>query len=220
MIKKIMLLASLLLIPVILSSAGLDEVQNEAKRYLKDNPDDGKAIFNLGFVLYKNKKYAEASKKFKDSYAVAKKDSLKSANCYNLGNSFFMQKKIKESLKWYKRGLIYNQHDADLRYNYTVVKMISEAKKKNKDDSKKQKQNNKDKQDKKKGDKKKQKQNNKDQQKQNKGDKKKDSKESLKKGEMSKEDAKRILKALKEAEKKAFKVRKGLIRGAKNEKDW
>jgi len=220
MTRKIIFITFLFLMPVVLSAFALDDIKKDAIKCLKEDPNNDKALFNLGFVFYKNKKYKEAVKKFQDSYAVTKSDFVKSANCYNLGNAFFMQKKIKESLKWYRRGLIYNQGDVDLRYNYTVVKMLSEAKKQNKKGKNNKNQKGNGKKNKQNKDKQKQGQKNKDKQKQNNGEKKKEQNQSVKKGKMSKEDAKRILKALKEAEKKSFKVRKGLIRGVKNGKDW
>lgn len=179
------------------------DLLRKSQDYLKDNPSDFTAAFNVGYANYKMRKYQEGLKYFLRALTFAGKNKTKAAAQYNIGNSYFMLKKLKQALLRYKKGLIYNPHDEDIRYNYTVTKMIL-------DNSKNQKKKNKKQNDKNKKNKQKNKQKNDKQKKKNK----------KKTGKMNKEDAMRILNALKNREKKSLPKKVYRIRGPKKDKDW
>jgi len=190
---------------------------------LKENPDSYPASLNKGYALYKMGKYPEAIQDFKAAYANAMTDPQKAMARYNIGNAFFLQKKLQEALKEYRLGLIFTPEDEDLKYNYTITKMLLESKKKNKNKKKKQgdknsknkkKQKDKNKQKDKKSGKKNQKQG------KNKQKDKQKQQQQKRKGAMSKADAKRLLKALNDKEKKSMNRKQVFIRGPKKEKSW
>lgn len=101
--------------------------------------------------LFDQKKYQEAAEKFSDSYQkaisyyklqnyaqaaelFAQKNDFQSQ--YNLGNSFFMQKKYQEAINSYEKALKLQPKDADAQYNLEIAKKLLQKQEKNKDNNK------------------------------------------------------------------------------------
>ena len=160
------------------------------------------AAFNLGDALYKQNKYDEAGKIFKES-SDATTEKLKRANSfYNLGNSLLNSKKPEESIGAYKNALKLDPGNKQAKYNLAyaqdMLKRQQEQQKQNRDkdkqdkkDQKDQNKNNKDNKDQ-----------NKDQQKQDQQKKQDNQQQQQQQQEISKEDAQRLLDALANDEKK------------------
>lgn len=138
---------------------------------LKARPESVEALYNLGLCHYRQGQFDKAEPFFKKALELAPPGKLKGQAAYNMGNTLFHQKKLKESLEPYKVALRWNELDDDARYNIQVVLDMLKEPPKDKDKDKKDKD--KDKKDKDK-DKKKKDQDKKDKDKKDKGGKDKD----------------------------------------------
>ncbi len=211
----------------------MQKAEAQYRNALDKNIDSFEAGFDLGASLFKQKKFTEAGEQYK---ILATKDLNKEelAKVYhNLGNSYFMDGKLQESIEAYKNSLKKNPSDTATKYNLAVAQKLLNDQKNNKCDNPNQDQNqdkNKDKQDQ---DKQKsqenkdqqnqdeQKQDKQEQEKQDKQDKQKqeeqqkaseekdkkdgEKKDAMKPDEISKENAARILKANEQEEKELQK---------------
>lgn len=159
-------------------------------------PDSQELKSNTASSLYQMKKYKEALEEF--SKIDPKKTTIPRADFYyNLGNSFFRLNQFEKALENYKKSLIDNSEDIDVKKNYELtLKKMEEQKKKDKKDKKKNKDKKKEK-DKQKQQQKEQQQNQKQQQKH-----------------------KNIMQYLNQNEKKQLKKKKRQIGVARKEKDW
>ena len=198
-----------------------------------------KGKFNLGDAMYEQKNMKESAEIYGGVAENTTDSDIKSKSLYNYGNTMLAQKKYKEAMEAFKKSLLLNPNDQDAKYNfeYARKKMIQQQKQqkqqnKDKKDQNKDKKNQKDKNNQKKDQKKDQKNNQqkdqKDQQKKdqqgNKGDQQKKQKQSQRPVQMSKKDAQRMLKALKNDEKKTlYKLQKSKAKASKAKKsdiDW
>jgi len=162
-------------------------------------PDSAELKSNTASALYQMKKYKEALEEF--SKIDPEKTTLSKADFhYNLGNSFFRLNQFEKALENYKKSMIANSEDIDVKKNYELtLKKLQEQKKKDQ-------QNKKPKKDKdKKKDKKKDKQK---QQQQQQQQQKKEQKH------------KNIMQYLNQNEKKQLKKKKRQIGIVRKEKDW
>jgi tetratricopeptide (TPR) repeat protein len=129
------------------------------QKALERNPESFEATFNLGDAFYKQKKYKEAIEKY-SSLTKTEKDKSKLARLYyNIANSEFKQteellknqkldeaiKQIDKSIASYKKSMLNNPKDKEVKYNYSYAKFL---KKQLEQQKKQQDQNNKNKQDK------------------------------------------------------------------------
>jgi len=197
--------------------------------------------FNLGDALYKQGKYEDALKSYKNALSLAQTDEQKAEIYHNVGNSLLKSQKLEESIGAYTESLKLNPDDLDTKYNlsYALKQMQQQQKDqdkkqdkndKNKDDKKDQDKNKDENQDKQDKDKDKKEDQNKDQDKKDdqqnqdqKNDKQDDQQNQEKQPppEISKEEAQRILNALKDDEKDLQKeLRKKKGKAVKVEKDW
>ncbi len=204
-----------------------EKSETEYLKALEKNPESFEAKFNMGDVLYKQKKYEEANAQFSGLISrleSEKKDLLSKSKLskkqnrdlsqikeklshiyHNVGNSFLLQKKFGESVKSYIHALKNNPKDEESRYNlaYALSHLKKEQQKqkqeKKDDKNKDQKKDQKKKDDKKKDDKKKEEQ--KDKKKQQEDKKKKEQQEQQKREKISKKDAERMLQAIQQDEK-------------------
>lgn len=125
---------------------------------LKEEPKSAEATYNLALCLYRQGQFDKAEPIFKKAQELAPPGTLKGQAAYNLGNTQFRQKKLKEALESYKVALRWNENDEDARYNIQVVLDQMKPPKqppkpkddKKKDDKKKDDKDKKDKKDKKK----------------------------------------------------------------------
>ena len=105
------------------------------KDALLDDPLNEVALFNQAAALYKLKKYDQAIETFQK--IIGSKDLELSARAfYNIGNAYFQQNKLVQSIDAYKKALELNPNDFDTKYNLEL------ARAKLKELSKKQKQQN------------------------------------------------------------------------------
>jgi tetratricopeptide (TPR) repeat protein len=149
--------------------------------------------FNIGDALYKQEKYEEAAKKFKELSEQESEKLAKAGSFHNLGNSFLQANKLEESIEAYKSALRKNPNDLETKYNLAFaqdkLKEQQEQQEQNKDQNQDQ-----DKQDQ-----------NKDQENQDNKpqdqDQNKEQDQEPSSDQISKEVAERILQALQEQEK-------------------
>jgi len=207
-----------------------EEALANYKDALLDDPLNETALFNQGDALYKLKKYDQAVETFQKDVG-SENLALSAKAFYNIGNAYFQQNKLKESIQAYKKSLELNPSDRDAKYNLELarakLKEMSKKKKQqpqNRQNKQKQGQGGQEKQSKQNQKKNKQKQKNQNQQKQQqkKQQKKKQAqKQKADKNKMSKKEAQRILNALRENEQNS-KRKQAPIRanGRVVEKDW
>ncbi|MBX3167192.1 MAG: tetratricopeptide repeat protein [Candidatus Eremiobacteraeota bacterium] len=88
---------------------------------LKEQPKSAEATYNLALCLYRQGQFDKAEPIFKKALELAPPGSLKGQAAYNMGNTQFRQKKLKEALESYKVALRWNENDDDARYNIQVV---------------------------------------------------------------------------------------------------
>lgn len=151
------------------------------KRYEEADARDQKTPFNRGAALYKMGDYSGAEEKYTELTDTEKvPEGMAPKAYYNLGNSYYKQKRFPDAAQAYKHCLMLDPSEEDCRHNLVLALRPPPKKKKKKKP-----------QDKKKG---------------KKGDpKKKDQAKQRKQGELSKEDAARILQAIREKERATLK---------------
>jgi Ca-activated chloride channel homolog len=190
-----------------------DAALNEYLDAQLDYPESEVLHFNIGDVLFKQKKYREASEEYHKALQ-SKNRSTQAKAYYNLGNCKFRGNDFSEAVEQYKKALGLNPNDQESKFNLEMARrklkessqqnQQSQQSKQNKQNqqnqqnSQQQSQEKKEKQDQ-------QQKNNPPQQDPNqnmasgKPDEKKENQDSQK---MSKEDALRILRSLEDREKK------------------
>ncbi len=212
-------------------------------------PESQSLDFNIANTHYKEGKFPEAEKSFKDVMKT-NDNTLKAKANYNLGNTMYKQDKFKEALDFYKKTIELTEEKEksnlkdketasireDAKYNYEFVqKKMEEMQKEQQERQEQQEQEEqeqqqeeqeKDKQQSEKEDPDQQKQ----QDNQAKGEKKESSQENEveepppphEKREMTKEEAERILEAMKQAEMAARDAKEKKHRAAQFsiEKNW
>lgn len=182
------------------------------KKSLEKNPELFHGHFNLGDAYYKQGRYDEAIKSYKNSVGLTDDKDKKSKAFHNIGNSLLKQQKYQEGIEAYKNALKSNPNDLETKYNLSYALNMM------KQNQNKQNQQNKDD---------KNKDQNKDQQQQNNQDKKDQNKDQQKqqqqqqKNQISKQEAQRILEAMKNNEKDMQKkLRKVKGKPYATDKDW
>ncbi len=188
------------------------------KKSLDKNYDSFIGHFNLGDALYKQHRYDEALREYKNALSYAKTKEEKAKVFHNVGNALLQSKKIKESIGAYASALKFNPNDMETKYNLSyALKLLKKQKNKNQNKQQNKNQKNKNKQ--------KQKQNQNQNQKQKQQQQKKQQQQNQqqkKQQQLNKEQAKRILEALKNKEAKLQKKlrKRKSKRVVKKEKDW
>ncbi len=190
------------------------------------------ASFNIGDALYKQGKFQDAAKTFKELGDLDIPAEEKAKVFHNLGNSLLEIKKYKESIEAYKQALRHYPDDIETKYNleYARKKLQEQQQKQQNQKNKKDKDKNKDKKDQnnendqqknKNKDQNKEQDKNKQQQDKNKPQDQKQNPQQQPK--MDKADAERLLKALENDEKKLqekLKKKKAKAKKVKKEKEW
>lgn len=212
-----------------------DKFEESLTKYqdaLLDDPMNEKVIFNKGAALYKLKKYEETISELQK--VVGSKDIQLSAKAWhNIGNAYFQQDQLQESIEAYKRALELNPDDYDTKYNLELarakLKELAEKQPQQSQPDQQQKPSSGDQQqqeqDSQQGDQNDQEnQSNQEESQAGQGEEQQqpqDLPELSEKDQISKEEAQRILDALKEDEQKA-QERKAPVRGGQRRsgKDW
>jgi len=194
------------------------------RRAIDKNKASADAVFNAGDALYRQKKYEDAGKQFIESHTMNEEKDKRSASMYNLGNSFLMAEKLKESIDAYKNSLKLNPGNMEAKYNLAYAQDMLRKQ----EEQQQQQQQNKDNQDQNKDQDKKE-DKNKDQQQQQKDqqnqdeNKQQDQKQQQQEQAMSKEDAERLLNAIANDEKNVqekVKLAKAAKERVKTLKNW
>ncbi len=195
-----------------------DEALNKYKDALLDDPKNEIATFNQGAASYKIQKYDQAIESFQK--VIGTKDlKLEEQTHYNIGNCFFKQDKLQESIQAYKMALDLDPGDQDAKYNLELAraKLKEQAQKQpmqqqpqqQQQDGQNQQQQNQQSQEQEK------------QQQQPQQQPQPQNQLQVDKDKMSKEDAERILDALKNQEKEKQKLRRMVPPTRRQvEKDW
>jgi Ca-activated chloride channel family protein len=118
-----------------------DKAESEYRKALEASPGDKVAKFNLANALIKQDKKDDAHKLLSELNVKENKTDLRSKSTYNEGVMFTQQKKLEESIEFYKETLRLDPDDKQAREN--LQKALLELKKKNppkKQEEKKQQQ--------------------------------------------------------------------------------
>jgi len=142
---------------------GIDYYNNnefeKARQYyesvIMDRNDDPAANFGLGSTAFQQQDYAAAMKGFETALGTDN-DKLKSSAYYNMANILAQNKRLEESLAFFRKSLELNPSDLDAKINYELIKfqLHQQQQQQNQDQNQNQDENNKD--DEQSGDKKKQ----------------------------------------------------------------
>lgn len=202
------------------------------KKGIEKDPNNFNVYFNLGDAQYKQKRYDEAVKTYKQALSKTVDKDLKARTFHNIGNAYLKSEKISESIDAYKNALKINPGDRETKYNLSyALKMQKNQQQqnqsnKNKNDKNKDKQNqndknNQDNKDQNKDQNKQDQQQNQQSQQDNTKQQNNQSKPKEDKNKMSKEEAERILNALKNNELELQKqLRKHEGKRNNPEQDW
>lgn len=219
-----------------LNNDGVDQFQEKKytdaeinfRKGIEKSPDKYKGHFNLGDNYYKQGKYDEAIKSYKNAFGKASDNEERASALHNIGNSLLKKGEFEESINSYKNSLKLNPKDKDTKYNLSyALNMLKNQQNKDKNKNKNDKQKDQDKKDKNdnKQDQNKDKQDQKNQQ--NKDDQKKNDQKQQQdqqkqpEPKVKKEEAERILEALKNNEQDLQKkLRKKVAVKVKTDKDW
>jgi Ca-activated chloride channel family protein len=87
---------------------------------LKNNPLLWKAQYNLGNAYYKQGRYHDAARVYKQSI-TNKYNKLKAESWNNLGNAYYMQHNLNASAESFKTALLISNSDLQIRKNYLFV---------------------------------------------------------------------------------------------------
>ena len=94
------------------------------KQYLDaqiDYPESEVLHFNIGDVLFKQKKYKEASEEYQK--ALQSKDRPTQAKAYyNLGNCKFRENDFPGAIEQYKKALVLNPNDQESKFNLELTR--------------------------------------------------------------------------------------------------
>ncbi len=101
--------------------------------------------YNLGNSLYRLKKSEEAIQEYKNAIALTQDPAQKSKNFHNMGNTYMNMDQYQEAVNSYKQALRLNPKDEDTRYNlaYAQSKLIQQQQQQNQSKDNKQDEKNK-----------------------------------------------------------------------------
>lgn len=98
-----------------------------AQRALEKEPQNTRALYQLGLALEKQEKHAEAEKAFRDALALWKDDPIGLMN--DLALNLAAQKKIDESLEILYQAKERAPHNAEVERNLRIIMALQQAKK-------------------------------------------------------------------------------------------
>jgi tetratricopeptide (TPR) repeat protein len=100
------------------TGAPVEEAIDAYKKVLELNPVAAGALVNLGTIYYRQRKFAEAERYYRDAITA---DSAYALAEFNLGNLYDEQGRLKEALEHYRRALTLNPGYADAHFNLALV---------------------------------------------------------------------------------------------------
>ncbi|MBQ3247777.1 MAG: tetratricopeptide repeat protein [Alistipes sp.] len=96
-------------------------------RALAAAPRCFEAGYNLSNALFRSERYDKAEQTLKNFVVDSTRTEVERAEAYyNLGNTQFMQQKLKEALESYRNSLRLNPDDMEAKYNYAYTKRLLE----------------------------------------------------------------------------------------------
>lgn len=96
-------------------------------RALEAAPRCFEAGYNLSNALFRSERYDKAEQTLKNFVVDSTRTAVERAEAYyNLGNTQFMQQKLKEALESYRNSLRLNPDDMEAKYNYAYTKRLLE----------------------------------------------------------------------------------------------
>ena len=130
---------------------GIDYYNNnefeKARQYyesvIMDRNDDPAANFGLGSTAFQQKDYEVAMKGFETALGTDNNE-LKSSAYYNMANILAQNKRLEESLSFFRRSLELNPGDLDAKINYELIKFQLQQQQQNQDQNQNQDENDKD----------------------------------------------------------------------------
>ena len=97
-------------------------------RALAIDPTSFEAAYDLGSALFRAERYDKAEQTLTKVVAdTLRVDSDRADAVFNLGNTYFAQKKYKEALDCYRKAMRLNPADEDAKYNHAYTKLLLEA---------------------------------------------------------------------------------------------
>jgi tetratricopeptide (TPR) repeat protein len=119
------------------------QAEIEYRKALEKVPLSGKADYNLGNALYKQKQYDAAATKYAALAEKGKDKQDLNRYYYNLGNALFDSRKYKESVDAYKNALRNDPRDMDAKHNLQIAmkKLMEQQQQNNNDQQNKEGQN-------------------------------------------------------------------------------
>ena len=92
------------------------------------------AKYNLGNAMFRTERYDRAEQLLTATAADSLQSTTDRAEAYfNLGNAQFAQQKLQEALQSYRRSLMLNPDDLEVKYNYAYTKKLLEQQQQNQD---------------------------------------------------------------------------------------
>jgi len=172
-----------------------DESELLYRRALDKDSESYAGEFNLGDALYKQEKFEDAARNFKE-LAENEEDPIKLSHLYhNLGNSHLQANQLEESIEAYKNALRNNPSDEETRHNLAFAQSMLQQQQQ----QQQQQDQNQDQQDK---EDQKQDQQDQNQDQQDQDQQQDDQQQQQQQQQISKEDAARMLQALQQDEQK------------------
>jgi len=185
-----------------------DESELLYRRALEKDKESYAGEFNLGDALYKQEKYEDAARNFKE-LTEDEEDPVKLSQLYhNLGNSHLQANQLEESIEAYKDALRNNPFDEETRHNLAFAQsMLQQQQQQQQDQNQDEQDQNQDEQDQNQDQQdqdQEQQDQNQDQQDQNQDqqDQEQQQQQKEQQQQISKEDAARMLQALQQDEQK------------------
>ena len=100
------------------TGAPIDMIVEAYRKVVELNPDAAGALVNLGTIFYRQHKFPEAERYYKD--AIAADPSYPLAE-FNLGNLYDEQGRLGEAFDHYRRALALNPQYADAHFNLALL---------------------------------------------------------------------------------------------------
>ena len=127
---------------ILADDEGLHNYKNkkfeEAKTYYEQvlitREDDTAASLGLGASQYQLGDIPNAAKSFEDALK-SKNTNIQDRAYYNLGNAFYSQQRMEESIAFYRKALELNPNDDDAKFNYELAKYIAQQQQKQNQDN-------------------------------------------------------------------------------------
>jgi len=113
-----------------------DEAEMSYRKAISSEPNNLKALYNLGNTHYKEKDFDEAAQRFFQAQKETDNKFQKHKAFHNMGNVYMQQKEYAKAIEAYKNALRNDSTDDKTRYNYALAKELLEKEKQKDNESK------------------------------------------------------------------------------------